>query len=66
MRAENDYLVNMKAELEIRSLHQKDGYAVGRAVEGTFESQETQYKLIKELCHKIDALEKGDTGKGKS
>lgn len=66
MHAENDYLVNMKAELEIRSLHQKMDMLLEEQLKALFESRETQYKLIKELCHKIDALEKGNTGDGKS
>ncbi len=58
MRAENDYLVNLKAELEIRSLHQKMDMLLEEQVKDLFQSQEDQYKLIKSLSHKIDALEK--------
>ncbi|MVZ67233.1 DUF1003 domain-containing protein [Sphingobacterium sp. DK4209] len=58
MRAENDYLVNLKAELEIRSLHQKMDMLLEEQVKDLFQSQEDQYKLIKSLNHKIDALEK--------
>lgn len=35
-RNENDYLINLKAELEIRSLHQKNRFTFGRTNKVTF------------------------------
>lgn len=58
MRGENDYLVNLKAELEIRSLHQKMDVLLEEQIKGLYESQKEQYKLIKELCHKVEKLER--------
>lgn len=58
MRGENDYLVNLKAELEIRSLHQKMDILLEEQVKGLYESQQEQYKLIKQLYHKVERLER--------
>ncbi|MFD2556917.1 DUF1003 domain-containing protein [Sphingobacterium tabacisoli] len=58
MRGENDYLVNLKAELEIRSLHQKMDILLEEQIKGLYETQQEQYKLIRELYHKIEKLER--------
>lgn len=57
MRGENDYLINLKAELEIRSLHQKMDILLEEQIKGLYDSQKEQYKIIKDLCHKVDNLE---------
>lgn len=57
MRGENDYLINLKAELEIRSLHQKLDLLVEDQIQELYESQITQVKLIKELHEKLEKLE---------
>ncbi len=57
-RNENDYMINLKAELEIRSLHQKLDILLEEQIKGVFDSQEAQFQLIKTLSHKIEALEK--------
>lgn len=58
MRGENDYLVNLKAELEIRSLHQKLDVLLEEQIKGLYESQQEQYKLIKELYRKVEKLDR--------
>lgn len=58
MRAENDYMVNLKAELEIRSLHQKMDMLLQEQIKGLYESQEDQFKLITLLCPKVDQMVK--------
>lgn len=58
MRGENDYLINLKAELEIRSLHQKLDVLLEEQVRELYESQVTQLELLKMLSAKIEALEK--------
>jgi uncharacterized membrane protein len=58
MRGENDYLINLKAELEIRSLHQKLDVLLEEQVRELYESQVTQLELLKTLSAKIEALEK--------
>jgi len=57
-RNENDYLVNLKAELELRSLHQKVDLLMEEQIKVLFESQENQLKLLKGIKDKIDHLEK--------
>lgn len=48
MRAENDYLVNMKAELEIRQLHEKIDHQLARQWQKLAELQQIQIDLIEE------------------
>lgn len=57
-RSENDYLVNLKAELEIRSLHQKVDVLLEDQIKELFDSQVAHLKLLKELTAKIERLEK--------
>jgi uncharacterized membrane protein len=57
-RAENDYMVNLKAELEIRSLHKKIDMLLQEEVKQLFESQVTHLKLLKQMADHIDKLEK--------
>jgi len=56
MRGENDYLINLKAELEIRSLHQKLDLLVEDQIRELYESQITQVKLIEELHEKLEKI----------
>lgn len=55
-RAENDYLINLKAELELRSLHKKIDLLLEEEIKVLFESQAKQIDLIKSLEKKIDKL----------
>jgi uncharacterized membrane protein len=48
-RAENDYKVNLKAELEIRHLHEKIDYLLRKQYNRLFEIQEIQIELLEEL-----------------
>ncbi len=57
-RAENDYLVNLKAELEIRSLHRKIDVLLEEEVKQLFDSQVNHLKLLKQLSEHVDRLEK--------
>ncbi len=57
-RAENDYLVNLKAELEIRSLHKKIDVLLEEEVKQLFDSQVNHLKLLKQLSEHVDRLEK--------
>lgn len=52
-RAENDYLVNLKAELEIKSLNQKTELLIQEQILTLFESQEAQLKILKKLEQKL-------------
>jgi uncharacterized membrane protein len=52
LRAENDYKVNLKAELEIRHLHEKLDHLLSRQYNRLFEIQQIQIELLEELSHK--------------
>jgi len=49
MRSENDYLINLKAEMQIRSMHQKMDLLLEDQIKTLFEVQEQQSTLIKEI-----------------
>jgi len=49
LRSMNDYQVNLKAELEIRHLHQKIDHLLSHQWERLLEIQEIQIELIQEL-----------------
>ncbi len=51
MRAENDYMINMKAELEVRSLHRKIDLLLEEQIKTLFEVQQKQMNML-------DAIEK--------
>ena len=54
-RGENDYLINLKAELEIRSLHQKIDLLLEEQIKVLFETQVQQLEIIKSIEKKITA-----------
>ncbi len=53
-RSENDYLINLKAEMQIRSLNQKIDLLLEEQIKTLFETQEKQFQLLKEISKKID------------
>lgn len=50
LRSENDYRVNLKAELEIRQLHEKIDHLLSRQWERLVEIQQVQLELMGELA----------------
>ncbi len=56
MRSENDYLINLKAEMQIRSLQQKMDLLLEEQIKTLFETQEKQFNLLKEINLKLDKL----------
>jgi uncharacterized membrane protein len=58
MRSENDYLVNMKAELEIRGVHEKLDLLLEDQIRTLYETQARQMELLEDLVHKVNALSK--------
>lgn len=52
-RNENDYLINLKAELEIRSLHQKIDLLLEEQIKILFDSQATQLEILQSLEQKL-------------
>jgi uncharacterized membrane protein len=57
-RSENDYLINLKAELEVRSLHQKIDLLLEEQIKILFESQAKQLEMLNEINTKIDNFQK--------
>ncbi len=53
-RSENDYLINMKAEMEIRSLHQKIDLLVQQQFANLYETQEEQMKVLNSINAKLN------------
>lgn len=54
MQSENDYLINLKAEMQIRSLHQKMDLLLEDQIKTLFESQASQLALLEELSTKLE------------
>jgi len=54
MRSENDYLINLKAEMGIRSLHQKMDLLLGEQVKRLYDLQAIQIKKLDEVSEKLD------------
>ncbi|AFK02166.1 protein of unknown function DUF1003 [Emticicia oligotrophica DSM 17448] len=54
MRSENDYLVNLKAEIEIRSLHQKIDLLLEDQIKTLFETQAKQFMLLEEINNRLN------------
>jgi uncharacterized membrane protein len=50
LRSENDYRVNLKAELEIRHLHEKMDHLVSRQWERLAEIQQIQLEIMQDLA----------------
>ncbi|MBL0127402.1 MAG: DUF1003 domain-containing protein [Flavobacteriales bacterium] len=55
-RAENDYLINLKAELEVRSLHQKMDLLLQEEIRGLYAVQDKQNTLLKAINEKLDRI----------
>ncbi len=55
MRAENDYKVNLKAELEIRHLHDKIDHQIARQWERLLEIQRIQIEMLEEATREAAA-----------
>lgn len=56
LRGENDYLINLKAELEIRSLHQKMDLLVQEQIRTLYDIQAKQFTQLETLDKKLDNL----------
>ncbi len=53
-RNENDYMINLKAEMEVRSLHQKIDLLIEEQIKILFESQARQLELLKNIEDKLE------------
>ncbi len=57
-RSENDYLINLKAEIQIRSLHQKIDLLQEEQIKSLFDTQALQMKMLKEIEQKLSSINK--------
>ncbi|ULQ53144.1 DUF1003 domain-containing protein [Flavihumibacter fluvii] len=55
-RSENDYMINLKAEMQIRSLNQKVDVLLEEQIKTLFETQEKQFIQLKEINARLQAL----------
>lgn len=53
-RAENDYLINLKSEIEIRNLHQKMDLLIIEQMKNLFEIQRAQMDAIEEIKYQLN------------
>jgi len=52
LRSENDYKINLKAELEIRHLHEKVDHLIKQQWQRLVEIQQIQLELMEELSER--------------
>jgi uncharacterized membrane protein len=52
LRSENDYRVNLKAELEIRHLHEKMDHLINRQWERLAEIQQIQLEIMQDIAQR--------------
>lgn len=52
-RAENDYLINLKAELELRSLHQKVDLLLEEQIKTLYDIQIKQMEMLNSISEKL-------------
>ena len=57
-RSENDYLINLKAEIELRNLHQKIDLLIVEEMRTLFETQKAQLDILSNIESKLKILEK--------
>ena len=55
-RAENDYMVNLKAELEIRSLHEKIDLLLQEQMKMLYDIQVEQTKMLKNIEDRVNGM----------
>jgi uncharacterized membrane protein len=60
MRSENDYLINLKAEMGIRSLHQKMDLLLGEQIKKLYDLQAIEIELLKDIKEKHELKSAGN------
>lgn len=58
LRAQNDYMINLKAELEVRSLHQKVDLLLEDQIQTLFEIQQKQVEMLRSIEKRLETLVK--------
>lgn len=54
IRSENDYLINLKAEMQIRSLNQKVDLLLEEEIKTLFDIQQKQYDLLTQINDRLE------------
>lgn len=62
IRAKNDYMINLKSELEVRILHEKIDHLIIHQQQDMMEMQQTQIEMLSEMSQAIKKL--GGEGNG--
>lgn len=57
IRAKNDYMINLKSELEIRMLHEKIDHLIMHQQEELLEIQKVQIDMMQDILQRIDQKE---------
>ena len=57
-RSENDYLINLKSEIELRNLHQKIDLLIVEEMRTLFETQKAQLDILSSIESKLKILER--------
>ena len=55
-RSENDYMINLKAEMQIRSLNQKIDVLLEEQIKTLFDTQEKQFVLLQAINDKLESV----------
>jgi uncharacterized membrane protein len=66
LRADNDYRVNLKAELEIRHLHEKMDYLISRQWQRLAEIQQMQIDVMQEQATPAKVVRRATRPKSKA
>jgi uncharacterized membrane protein len=53
---ENDYLINLKAEMQIRSLHQKMDLLIEEQIKTIYATQSEQFAMLQNIILKLDTF----------
>ena len=53
-RAKNDYMINLKSELEIRMLHEKIDHLIINQQQEVLEIHKVQIEMINDILKKLD------------
>jgi uncharacterized membrane protein len=56
IRSENDYLINLKAEMEIRGLHQKMDLLLEDQIKTLYKTQVKQFEMLEDMREKINSM----------
>jgi uncharacterized membrane protein len=54
-RAKQDYMINLKSELEIRTLHEKLDHLIIRQQSDLFDIQQVQIQMLRDILNSIDS-----------